>query len=108
MAIVKIENKTQFESDVRNSDKLVIVDFWAPWCGPCRILGPNFEEASNMEELSDVAFAKINVDEVKEIAAEFQIRTIPTLILMKNGNAIQTHTGMMSKDQLKEFIESNK
>jgi len=82
----------------------VIVDFWAEWCGPCKVLGPIFEELS--KELTDIKFAKINVDEQGEIAGEYGVRGIPTMILFKDGEEIDRIVGMLPKDALKQKIES--
>lgn len=99
-------NNENFESEVIKSDKPVIVDFWAPWCGPCRMLGPRFEELS--KEITDVKFCKVNVDENQDIAEKYQIMSIPTLIMFKNGQVSGKIIGAMSKDSLKEKINSLK
>jgi thioredoxin 1 len=105
MAIIHINNKDEFNEKVRDAGKLVIVDFWAPWCGPCRMIGPIFEELSN--EIEDVVFAKINVDEAQELAAQFNIMSIPTLMIFKEGEVIDQQMGAVSKDMLKHFIDKN-
>ena len=78
-----------FQKEVMNSDKPVLLDFWAPWCGPCRMVVPIIEEIA--EERSDIKVGKINVDEQPELAGKFGIMTIPTLVVMKNGEIVQQH-----------------
>lgn len=88
-----------------SSDTLTVVDFWANWCGPCRMLAPNFEEAA--EELgSTVHFAKLDVDEAEDVAVGLNVMTIPTLLFYKSGKIIKTHTGYLSKDALVDIIKS--
>lgn len=88
-----------------SSDTLTVVDFWANWCGPCRMLAPNFEEAA--EELgSTVRFAKLDVDEAEDVAVGLNVMTIPTLLFYKSGEIIKTHTGYLSKDALVDIIKS--
>ncbi|MEM3373935.1 MAG: thioredoxin [Candidatus Woesearchaeota archaeon] len=96
-------NNENFESEVLKSDKPVIVDFWAPWCGPCRILGPRFEELS--KEMTDVKFCKVNVDENQDLAEKYNIMSIPTLVLFDKGQVKGNIIGAMSKDSLKEKIK---
>jgi thioredoxin 1 len=93
-----------FDKEVLKSDKPVVVDFWAEWCGPCKMLGPRFEELS--KEMTHVKFCKVNVDESEASAAKFGIRSIPTLIIFKGGKPIGQIVGAMSKDALKERIET--
>lgn len=94
-----------FETEVLQSDKLTLVDFWAPWCGPCKMIGPIIEELA--DEMDNVKFCKINVDDSSEVAAKLNIMSIPTLILYKNGQKVASKIGAMPKDALKEFILQN-
>ncbi|MEC3911265.1 thioredoxin [Sphingobium sp. CR2-8] len=94
-----------FKDDVINSDKPVLVDFWAEWCGPCKMIGPALEEIS--EELADrVTIAKINIDENPDAPGQYGVRGIPTMILFKNGEAAATKVGAAPKSALKGWIES--
>jgi len=100
--ITELDNDN-FESVVTSSDKPVIVDFWAPWCGPCKAIAPILEElASEMGD--DVRICKVNVDNNSEIASKYEIRAIPTLLVFKNGEVADTIVGLTSKDDLKEKI----
>ena len=91
-------NKNNFNQEVLNSDKPVLVDFWAPWCGPCRMVVPLVEEIA--EERSDIKVVKINVDEEQELAMQFGVMSIPTLVVMKNGKVVNQATGARSKAQI--------
>ena len=91
-----------FEQDVLQSDVPVLVDFWAPWCAPCRQVMPIFEECANHND--QVVFATVNVDENREIAAEYGIRGIPTMLLFNQGELVATHVGAVSKTELETFI----
>lgn len=86
------------------NDKLTVVDFWAPWCGPCRMLGPIFEEvASALEDRA--TFAKINIDDHSEAASQYGVRSIPTLMIFRGGELVGTKTGVLNKDALTSWIE---
>lgn len=104
MGITQISDAKTWEIDVINSDVPVFVDFWAEWCGPCRMLGPRFEELS--KEMTNVKFGKVNVDENQDTAGKFGIRSIPTMLVFKKGEVAGTIVGALPKDALKEKIES--
>jgi|TARA_Y100000296_G_C5112404_1_gene225861 thioredoxin 1 len=92
-----------FDTDVLGSDTPVLVDFWAEWCGPCKMIAPVLEEIAE-EFAGKVKVAKLNIDENEATAPKFGIRSIPTLILFKNGNAEATKIGAVSKSELVDFI----
>ena len=92
-----------FESEVLNSEKPVLVDFWASWCGPCRILSPIVDEIS--EEVQTIKIGKVNVDEQQDLAGKFGVMSIPTLILFKNGQPVNKSVGAKSKAALLDFIK---
>ena len=101
MAEIKL-TKDNFEKEVLKSDKPVLVDFWATWCGPCMMLGPIVAEIS--EERSDIKVGKVNVDEQPELAKQFGICSIPTLMVFKNGKLDKTTVGYMPKEEVLSFI----
>lgn len=106
MSHVQTTSDRGFEQDVLKATKLVLVDFWAEWCGPCKMLAPVLEEVA--EHFQDkVSIFKLNVDHNSEIPAKFGIRGIPTLILFKNGASVVTKVGGMSKAQLIEFLNGH-
>jgi thioredoxin 1 len=96
----KIQQVTDatFEADVLRSDKAVVVDFWAPWCGPCRQMEPIFDELA--ETYDAVKFTKVNVDDNMEISAKYQILSIPTLLVFKGGEVVKTVVGSLPKQRL--------
>ena len=96
-------NKNNFQEEVLNSDKPVLVDFWAPWCGPCRMVLPIIEEIA--EENDDIKVVKINVDEDPELANQFGVMTIPTLYVFKNGQAVNHRSGAMPKEQILAMVK---
>lgn len=98
-------NAASFDK-VINQDKPVLVDFWAPWCGPCKMLGPVLEEAE--KEIGDKAvIAKVNVDDEQELAVKFGISSIPTMVLFKNGNAVERSVGFVAKEKIVSLIKSH-
>lgn len=106
MSIKHITNDN-FEQEVMKSDKLVVVDFWATWCGPCRAIGPVVEELAQ-EYDGDVVVGKINVDEEGELSERYRVMSIPTIMLFKNGEVVDKLIGLHSKEDLVELIDSNK
>lgn len=101
MAILKI-TKENFESEVMNSDKPVMVDFFATWCGPCKMLHPVVEALSN--EVTDVKIGELDIDEQIELAEKYRIMTVPSLVLFKNGEVVDKLVGVQSKGKVLEFI----
>lgn len=104
-AILTISDDS-FENDVLESELPVIVDFWAEWCGPCKLIAPILEELAPQYS-GKVKFAKLNVDDNNKTPAKYGVRGIPTLILFKEGNVEASKVGALSKSQLAEFIDSN-
>ena len=103
MAILHI-TKENFEKEVLKSDVPVVVDFWAAWCGPCKALAPRLKEADSQLN-SEVKIAKINIDEEEELAAQFRVMSIPTLLLFKNGTPVEKSVGLVSTEELLEFAK---
>ena len=96
---------SSFEDDVLSSDKPVIVDYWAEWCGPCKMIAPLLDELANEYE-GKITVAKINIDENQETPQKYAVRGIPTLMIFKNGEVAGTKVGAMSKSQLSAFVDS--
>lgn len=103
--VVNITNAT-FEEVVLKSDKPVVVDFWASWCGPCRMVAPIMEELAN-DFVGKVQIAKVNVDEQGELAAQFRIMSIPTVLVFKNGEVAEKIVGARTKNEFTELIEKH-
>ena len=103
---MKVINKNEFKNLVIEKEGLKLVDFYADWCGPCRMLGPVLEDLS--QDINDVEFFKINVDNDGELAQAYQVSSIPTLILFKDGKLVDKKIGFLPKDALVEWINTNK
>ena len=97
MSVINI-TRNNFQNEIINSDKPVLVDFWAPWCGPCRMVGPILEEIAG--ERSDIKIGKINVDEQPELASQFRVMSIPTLIVIKDGKIVNQSMGAKPKNAI--------
>lgn len=101
MSVLNI-TKNNFNEEVINSEKTVLLDFWAGWCGPCRRVSPIVDEIAN--ERSDIKVGKINVDEQPELASAFQVMSIPTLVVIKNGKIVNQSSGVRPKAQILEML----
>ena len=98
MSVINI-TKENFNLEVMNSDKPVLLDFFASWCGPCRMVGPVVEEIA--QERADIKVGKINVDEQPELAAQFQVMSVPTLVVVKNGHIVNQTVGALPKERIR-------
>jgi len=101
MAVLEL-NKDNFEKEI--SSGVSLVDFWAPWCGPCRIIGPVVEEIA--EEMNTIKVGKVNIDNNQDLAVQYNVMSIPTLIIFKDGKPLSSAVGVVSKKALKEKIEA--
>lgn len=99
-------SKNNFNNDVINSNKLVLVDFFATWCGPCQMLAPVLEELANADDSFDVV--KIDIDSDRDLAIQYDIEAVPTLIIFKNGKELDRTMGFLDKNDLINFINKNK
>lgn len=103
---IKHTSDASFETDVLKSDSPVLVDYWAEWCGPCKMIAPILDEVSRDYD-GRLQVVKLNVDENQDVPARYGIRGIPTLMLFKNGAQVATKVGALSKSQLTAFLDSN-
>ncbi len=101
MSVLNI-TKDNFEQEVLKSEKPVLVDFWASWCGPCRMVGPIIDEIAN--ERTDIKVCKVNVDDEQELASQFRVMSIPTLIVIKDGQVVNQSLGAKPKAQILELL----
>ena len=101
MSVIQID-RNNFQSEVLDSDRPVLLDFWAPWCTPCRMVGPILDEIAG--ERSDIKVAKVNVDEQPELAGQFGVMSIPTLVVMKEGRIVQQAMGARPKAQILSML----
>ena len=103
--VIEIRDEESFNSDVLNSEKPVLVDFWAEWCGPCKQLAPTVEAVA-AEKSETLKVCKMEVDSNREVAAKYGIRSIPSLIIFKNGEPAGVEVGALTKQQLEDFIST--
>ena len=103
--VIEIRDEESFNSDVLNSEKPVLVDFWAEWCGPCKQLAPTVEAVA-AEKSETLKVCKMDVDLNREVAAKYGIRSIPSLIIFKNGEPAGVEVGALTKQQLEDFIST--
>ena len=101
MSVMKI-TKDNYQEAVLNADREILVDFWAPWCGPCRMVSPIVDEIA--EERKDILVGKVNVDEEMELAAQFQVMSIPTLVVLRNGQVVSRTVGARPKDAILSLL----
>ena len=101
MAVMKV-TKSNFQEVVLNAGKEVLLDFWAPWCGPCRMVSPIVDEIA--EERTDIQVGKVNVDEEMELAAQFQVMSIPTLVVIRDGQVVNRVVGARPKDAIVSML----
>lgn len=104
--MVEHVSDSDFSAVVEKSEGLVLVDFWASWCGPCKMLGPVYEEVSN--EIDGVRFAKLNVDENPASASRYRVGSIPTILAFKGGQVVDTMIGFKPKAEIKNFVQRNR
>ena len=101
MSVIKV-TKRNFENEVMQSEKTVLIDFWASWCSPCKMISPIIDEIAH--EASDIKICKVNIDEEPELTQKFRITSIPTLTLIKNGKVVDSSVGLKSKAEIMKMI----
>ena len=106
MSLLHIENKEVFQKEVLESDKVALVDFWAPWCGPCKMIAPILDEVAT-DLQGKVKVVKINIDENEQTPAKYSVRGIPTLMVFKDGKNVATKVGALAKGQLVAFVNAS-
>ena len=99
-------NQEEFQEILDSEKNIILVDFWAEWCGPCRMLGPELELVS--EEVEDVTVIKVNVDENSELSAKYGVRNIPTVLVMKDGEQVDKFVGLQKREQIISIIDRNR
>ncbi len=102
MSVLKVNNQT-FEEEVLKSEKTVLVDFYADWCGPCKMLSPIVDEVA--EEKGDIKFVKVNVDEAQDVAFKYQIMSIPTLVVIQDGKEVKRSVGLIDKSEILKMLK---
>lgn len=102
--MLKYVNSSNFKEEILKNDKVVLVDFYADWCGPCKMIAPILEKIGS--ERSDFDIAKINVDECQDLAYEYNVQAIPTMVIFKDGKAVNSITGFMAESQIIESLSS--
>ena len=102
MEVLKVTSEN-FEKEVLQSDKIVLVDFYADWCGPCKMLSPVVDSVANENE--DIKVVKVNVDDAQDLAIKYQVMSIPTLVVIKNGQEINRSVGVVSKSEIEEMVK---
>ena len=104
--MAKIINTSQFRGSVEENHGVVVVDFFATWCGPCKMLAPVFEQAGE-EMKNDATFLKVDIDQSLELAQQFRISTVPTMMIFKNGKPVETLVGFMPKERIVQKVKSH-
>ncbi|VVB69828.1 Thiol:disulfide interchange protein DsbD [uncultured archaeon] len=103
MSLIHVENS---DSKKISSAKMAVIDFYADWCGPCKVFGPTFEAASKEGEFKDISFFKVNVDQNEELSGKYNVMSIPTTVFLKNGEEVDRRVGLMSGDSFKKILKS--